>query len=145
MKTITIKLENNTVTITDGRNTEINVFNATTEQKQALISLAEFYGYDPDGILCFEDDNDFLQDLSDEAETEEMVDYWIEALLESTGKSNVDELTAEEIRTEIDDIEGTISNEEVVLGISEFAEGNIVQYKAYLEVLAEMLNNKEEI
>lgn len=91
----------------------------------------------------YDDDNDFLQDLLDESATEEMIDYWIEQLLKSTGKSNVDELTAEEIRTEIDDIEGTISNEEIVLGISEFAEDNIAQYKAYLEVLNEMLNNKE--
>ena len=58
--------------------------------------------------------------------------------------STVDELTTEEIRAEIDDIKGTISNEEIVLGISEFAEENIARYEAYLERLEEMLSNKEE-
>ena len=91
-----------------------------------------------------DNDNDFLQGLMDEAETEETINIWIEQLLESTGKSNVDELTAEEILVEIEDVKGTIRNEEIVLGISEFAEKNIEQYKAYLKVLKEMLNNKEE-
>ena len=91
-----------------------------------------------------DDDNDFLQDLMDDAETEEMIGYWLEQLLVSFGKSNVDELTAEEISIEIDDIKGTISNESIVLGISEFAEKNIEHYEAYLEVLEEMLKNKEE-
>lgn len=90
-----------------------------------------------------DDDNDFLQDLIDEACAEEMIGYWLEQLLEATGKSSLDELTAKEIRVEIDDIKGTISNEEIVLGISEFAEENIKQYEAYLERLEEMLNNKE--
>lgn len=92
----------------------------------------------------YDDDNDFLQDLMDEAVTEEMIECWLDQLLESTGKSSLDELTAEEIRVEIDDIEGTISNESIVLGISEFAEKNIEQYEAYLKVLEEMLKNKEE-
>ena len=92
-----------------------------------------------------DDDNAFLQGLMDDAETEEFIEGWIDQLLEATGKPNVDELTIEEIHTEIDDIKGTISNEEIVIGISEFAEKNIAQYKAYLEVLEEMLNNKEEI
>lgn len=80
----------------------------------------------------------------DEAETEDMIQFWFEQLLESTGKSNVDELTVEEIKAEIEDIKGTISNESIVIGVSEFAEHNIKQYEAYLEKLIEMLNNKEE-
>lgn len=157
MDTITITFEDNTVTVTDGRHTETSNFNKITdESKRALIALANFYGYEPAHLLDFEglgeyefeddidDDNDFLQDLADEAETEEMIGYWLEQLLESTGKSDVDELTAEEIRAEIEDIKGTIRNEEIVIGISEFAEKNIEQYKAYLKVLEEMLNNKEE-
>ena len=92
----------------------------------------------------YEDDNDFLQDLMDDAETEEMIGYWLEELVSSFGKNSVDELTAEEISIEIDDTKGTISNESIVLGISEFAEQNIKQYEAYLKVLEEMLKNKEE-
>ena len=157
MKTITITFEDNTVTVTDGRQTSTSNFNKITyESKQALIALAEFYGYEPAHLLDFEglgeyefeddvdDDNDFLQDLADEAETEEMIGYWLEQLLETTGKSNVEELTAEEICAEIEEIKGTIRNEEIVLGISEFAEKNIEQFEAYLEVLEKMLNNKEE-
>lgn len=91
----------------------------------------------------YDDDNDFLQDLADDAETEEFIACWIDQLLEATSKPNVDELTAEEVCAEIDDIKGTISNEEIVLGISEFAEKNIARYKAYLERLEEMLKTKE--
>lgn len=59
MKTITITFEDNTVTVTDGRHTEASVFNKMSyEPKQALIALAEFYGYDPAGIFCFDEDED---------------------------------------------------------------------------------------
>lgn len=87
-----------------------------------------------------DDENDFLQGLMDEAETEETIKIWIEQLLDSTGKSNVNELTTEEILIEIEGVKGTIRNEEIVLGISEFAEKNIEQYEAYLEVLEDMLS-----
>lgn len=125
--------------------------------KKAILALADEMGYE--GIYLFQemsdrledmldeeydDDNDFLQDLADEAETEDMIQFWFEQLLESTGKSNIDELTVEEIEAEIEDIKGTISNESIVIGVSEFAEHNIKQYEAYLEKLIEMLSNKEE-
>ena len=87
-----------------------------------------------------DDENDFLQGLMDEAETEETIKIWIEQLLDSTGKSNVNELTTEEILIEIEGVKGTIRNEEIVLGISEFAEKNLEQYEAYLEVLEDMLS-----
>lgn len=149
METITITFEGNTVTVTDGRHTETSTFNKITyEPKQALIALAEFYGYDPAGILCFdegfEDDaDDFLQDLADEAAMEETIEIWIDSLLEATGKSNINELTTAEIRSEMEEVLGSIRNEEVLLGISEYAEDNIRQMVKYYEVLREMLNNKE--
>ena len=92
----------------------------------------------------YDDDNDFLQDLMDEAAMEEIIDIWLDNLLESTGKSNIEELTSEEIRAEIEEMRGTIRNEEALLGVYEFAEGNIKQMVKYLERLEEMLNNKEE-
>ena len=129
--------------------------------KKAILALAGEMGYEAQFLFEemvdrlnemldeideeYDYDNDFLQGLMDDAETEEMVACWMEQLLESIGKSNVDDLTAEEIRAEIDGVKGTIRNEEIVLGISEFAEKNIEQYEAYLEVLEEMLNNKEEM
>ena len=90
-----------------------------------------------------DDDNDFLQDLMDEDAMEETINIWLDMLLEATGKTNTDELTAEEISAEIEEVQGTIENEEILLGVSEFAEGNIADLKAYLEVLNEMLKNKE--
>ena len=41
----------------------------------------------------------------------ETVQIWLNNLLESTSKITLEELTAEEIRAEIEEVEGTISNE----------------------------------
>lgn len=155
MDTIVISFEDNKVVVTNGRQTSTSSFNKIIDKsKRALIALAEFFEYEPAHLLDFEglgeykfedDDDDFLQGLADEAETEEMIKFWLEQLLESTGKSNIDELTTEEILSEIEEVKDTIRNEEIVIGISEFAEKNIEQYKAYLKILKEMLNNKEVI
>ena len=88
-------------------------------------------------------DDDFLQALADKSETKLIVEYWIEQLLESTGKSNTNELTNEEIHKEIEEIKGTIRNEEILIGITDYAEENIKQFEAYIEKLEEMLNDKE--
>ena len=72
-------------------------------------------------------DDDFLQALADESATKSMVEYWIEQLLKSTGKSNTNELT----------------NEEILNGITDYAEENIKQFEAYIEKLKEMLNDKK--
>ena len=87
-------------------------------------------------------DDDFLQVLADELATKSMVEYWIEQLLESTGKSNTNELTNEEIRKEIEEVKGTIRNEEILIGITDYAEENIKQFEAYIEKLVEMLSDK---
>lgn len=92
----------------------------------------------------YDDDNDFLQDLLDDDCIEETITIWLDNLLESTGKSNIEELTAEEIRAEIEEMKGTIRNEECLLGVYEFAEGNLKQMFKYLERLEEMLKNKED-
>lgn len=91
----------------------------------------------------YNDDDDFLQTLADESATKSMVEYWIEQLLESTGKSNTNELTNEEIRKEIEEIKGTIRNEKILIGITDYAEENIKQLEAYIEKLEEMLNDKK--
>lgn len=92
----------------------------------------------------YDDDNDFLQDLMDEANMEETIEIWLDNLLESTGKSNIYELTAEEIQVEIEEVKGTIRNEEALLGVYEFAEGNIKQMVKYIERLEEMLITRKE-
>lgn len=88
-------------------------------------------------------DDDFLQALADELATKSMVEYWIEQLLESTGKSNTNELTNEEIRKEIEEVKNTIQNEEILIGITDYVEENIKQFEAYIEKLEEMLNDKK--
>ena len=92
----------------------------------------------------YDDDNDFLQDLLDDDCIEETITIWLDNLLEFTGKSDIEELTAEEIRAEIEEMRGTIRNEECLLGVYEFAEGNLKQMFKYLERLEEMLKNREE-
>jgi hypothetical protein len=57
MDTITITFEGNTVIVTDGRSTDTSYFNKITyEPKQALIALANFYGYEPTELFNFDDD-----------------------------------------------------------------------------------------
>ena len=89
------------------------------------------------------DDNDFIQDLIDEDCIEETINIWLDNLLEATGKSNIEELTEEEIRAEIDEMRGTIRNEEAILDVYEFAEENLKQMFKYLDRLEEMLKSKE--
>lgn len=158
MNTITITFEDNTVVVTDGRHTETSNFNKITdESKRALIALANFYGYEPAHLLDFEglgeyefeddidDDNDFLQGLANEAATEETIEIWFSMLLESTGKSSVNELTVEELRKEKEEVEGTIRNEEITLGLpNSFAKANIHTLIEYLVRIDEMLKNKGE-
>lgn len=74
----------------------------------------------------------------------ETVKIWLEDLLESTGKITIEELTAEEIRTEIEEVEGTISNERLWAHADSIHEENIIVLLEYLEVLNEMLKSKED-
>lgn len=53
--------------------------------------------------------------------------------------------TAEEIRAEIEEVEGTISNERLWAHADSIHEENIAILLEYLEVLNEMLTNKEVI
>lgn len=57
MNTVTITFnEDNTVIVTDGRSTDTSYFNKITyEPKQALIALANFYGYEPADLFNFDD------------------------------------------------------------------------------------------
>ena len=85
-------------------------------------------------ISCFCDDS------------EETIEIWLEALLETTKKSSVDDLTAEEIQHEVDEVKGTIENESIWASDDEddMHSGNIRTLEAYLVVLNEMLENAKE-
>ena len=123
----------------------------TDLDKKAILALADKMGYEAtflfeemaqrlDEMLDeIDDDNDFLQDLADEAEIEETIGYWLEQLLVSFGKTNVEELTANEIKVEIEEVKGSIQNYQIWDD-----KHAIATCGEYLKVLEEMLNNKED-
>ena len=80
----------------------------------------------------------------------ETVKFWIDLLLEETGKATLEELTAEEIRAEIKEVRGAISNEHLwELGydgeepVNPHTD-NIMTLMEYLDLLNEMLADKED-
>jgi hypothetical protein len=73
----------------------------------------------------------------------ETVQIWLDDLLETTGKATLEELTAEEIRAEIEEVQGTISNERLWAHADSIHEENIIVLLEYLDVLNEMLADKE--
>lgn len=118
--------------------------------KKALLALANEMGYEAQ--FLFEEMADRLDEMLDESyddlhmqeftdDSDEMIDEWLNMLLESTGKNDIGELSSDEILAEIDDVEGTISNEEITVGISEFAEDNIRRLRKYLKLLQNFLTN----
>ena len=153
MNTITITFEGNTVIVTDGRHTETSIFNKITyEPKQALIALAEFYGYEPAGLLYFdeglEDEEEEFNMTNEMREKRwnalpnfdnEIVKIWLDTLLDDKNKMCIEELTVEEIKAEIEESKGSIENFRI-LGDRHA----IIDCEEYIEILEEMLNNKEE-
>jgi hypothetical protein len=73
----------------------------------------------------------------------EIIKIWLDGLLEETCKATPEELTAEEIRAEIEQVEGTISNERLWAHVNSIHEENIIVLLEYLDVLNEMLKSKE--
>jgi hypothetical protein len=58
MDTITITFDGDTLVVTDGRHTSESSFSKIKDEEQrALVALADFFGYDPAGVLCFDDEN----------------------------------------------------------------------------------------
>lgn len=78
---------------------------------------------------------DFLPD-------EELIQVWLKALLKKAGKSTLDNLTAEEIREEIEEVDGTISNERLWALADAIHWENIAHLQAYRKELECLLNNK---
>ena len=68
----------------------------------------------------------------------ETAKIWLDKLLEATNKMSVEELTADEIKAEIAEVKGSIENFRI--WGDEYA---ILDCKDYIQVLTEMLNNKE--
>lgn len=77
---------------------------------------------------------DALPDINNET-----VKIWLDRLLEDTNKMLLEELTVEEIKAEIEENKGSIENFEL------FGDRHaIIDCEEYLEVLEELLKNKEE-
>lgn len=107
----------------------MNKTTTTTTNKLDTIECEEEFD-----ISCFCDDS------------EETIEIWLDTLLETTKKSCVEELTAEEIQHEIDEVNGTIENEGIWASDDEddMHSGNIKTMEAYLVVLNQMLENAKE-
>jgi hypothetical protein len=79
----------------------------------------------------------------------ETVQIWLDDLVERTGCDTIDQLTREEILAEVQEVRGTISNERIwELGYdgeepTNPHTENIEVLVEYLEVLDDMLKNKE--
>ena len=170
MKEFNIKITDTEVYI----NGELQCFNCLMDKenqeddlnKKAILSLVDEMGYEAQSLFeemtdrleevldeidkKYDDDNDFLQDLMDESAIKEMIAFWMKQLLESTGKSNIDELTVEEILTEIEDIKGAIDNERLWEIASDGDEPinphteNIIVLREYLEILEKMLDKEDK-
>ena len=76
---------------------------------------------------------DALPDIDNET-----IKIWLDALLESHGKMFVYELTVDEIREEIEENKGSIENFKIWDD-----KHAIIDCEEYIEVLEEMLKNKE--
>ena len=80
----------------------------------------------------------------------EMIQSWIDQLLERTGHKSVEELTEMEISAEILDIEGTISNERLWEKGANTTEqrllysGNIINLTSYLGYLEKLIEKPQD-
>ena len=124
--------------------------------EKAIVALANEMGYE--AIFLFEEMADRLDEIVDEIDEEEpnmtneqkrwnllpdidneTVKIWLDALLESKNKMYLEELTVEEIKAEIEENKGSIDNFRM------WGDRHaILDCEEYMEVLEEMLNNKEE-
>lgn len=73
----------------------------------------------------------------------EVVKIWLQGLLITTNKTTLEELTTEEIHTEIEEVEVTISNERLWAHTDSIHEDNIIILLEYLTILYKMLSYKE--
>ena len=107
----------------------MNNTTTTTTNKLDTIEFEEEFD-----ISCFCDDS------------EETIEIWLDALLETTKKSSVDDLTVEEIQYEIDEVNGSIENEGIWASDDEddMHSENIKTMEAYLVVLNQMLERAKE-
>lgn len=69
----------------------------------------------------------------------ELVGIWADSLLQEVGKQSLSDLTEDELRAEIEEVEGTIRNERLWAKESAIHEDNIKILKEYLGLLRSLL------
>ena len=69
----------------------------------------------------------------------ELVGIWVDSLLKESGKQSLKDLTECELRSEIEDVEGTIRNERLWAKTATVHEDNIKVLKEYLGLLKSLL------
>lgn len=69
----------------------------------------------------------------------EIINIWLENLLAQHNKKELSELTAKEIQVEIEEIKGTIENEELWAKCNPIHLENIITLNEYLERLKNIL------
>ena len=96
--------------------------------RMEYIGEADWGGYEVEATAGTARDNDLT------IACDETIQIWLDTLLETTGKSSLEELTPEEIKAEIEEVQGTIANE-TVFGNHK----NIAVLEEYLDELNELL------
>lgn len=121
---------------------ESNFSCVSDDEKEKMFSkILEVY----DHLKVRKVEDSFLENLAQEGLIQETVNNWLDNLLESVGKSSVDDLTCAEILEEIEDVKGSIENEKITLGFpGSFAEENIESLSAYLEELNALCDKARE-
>ena len=64
MDNLTINFEGDTVTVTNGKKTSISIFNNIVDNdKKAFVALADFFGYEPEYLLNFDNDENLKEEF----------------------------------------------------------------------------------
>lgn len=74
----------------------------------------------------------------------EFLNVWTEELLKNNNKKSLDDLTAEELSTEIEEVKGTISNERLWAHADSIHEENVANLVEYLGLLEECLGKSHK-
>ena len=74
----------------------------------------------------------------------ELIKIWLTMLLQKYNKRFTIHLTQDEINNEIDEVKSTIENEKIWAEVDSIHESNISSLNAYLNVLYEILKEKED-
>lgn len=84
-----------------------------------------------------------MKTISDYTDNEVHETWFEEIFLEDLGKT-FDEVTIEDLKAEIKRTEDGIAQESIYIGITSYARHNIADMEDYIDVLKEIISDKEE-